>query len=76
MDLKEIVKSMDKDDIPDVMEMLEERASKQLKDHIKKTGVFKAKIKEGNIEVPEAEREAMELKDDELVQVFVKKLDR
>ncbi len=73
MDIKEIIESIDKKDIPGLITALEEKTAKKIKEGFYGTGIFKAKIENGKITIPDVEKEALGLSDGDVLQVFVRK---
>ncbi len=76
MKIKEILETIDKNDIPALIAALEEKTSSKIKESLYGTGIFKAKLIDGKIEVPVVEAESLELKDGDVVQVLLRKVEK
>ena len=76
MKIKEIIESIDKKDIPALIAALEEKTATKIKEGLYCTGIFKAKVENGKITIPDVETEALNLADGDIVQVFVRKIEK
>ncbi len=74
MKIKEIIESIDKKDIPALIAELEDKTANKIKEGIYSTGIFKSKVENGKINIPDVETEALNLSDGDIVQVFVRKI--
>lgn len=74
MKIKEILETIDKNDIPTLMAALEEKASIKIKEGFYSTGIFKAKVEKGSIKIPEVEADSLEIGDGDIVQVLIRKV--
>ncbi len=76
MKIKEILETIDKNDIPTLIAALEEKTSSKIKESFYSTGIFKAKLENGKIDVPDVEAESLNLSDGDVVQVLLRKIEK
>lgn len=77
MKIGELLEKTDVEDIPKILEVLRKEFPKMLDQFVNNRAFFKAKVGEsGRVTIPNAEREALDIEEGDIVQVIVKPLNR